>query len=937
MKPHPCPAANTSGLPRAAAGKRLAVSAVAAVLSLTLFPAAGTAAVRLALIEGGEEALTMQLAQPIERVLREAGPGAELLAADEAACVFGGGEYRLSLPPGVNLPAAASGAPAAALESDAEVLFVYPPDASLTDALRKAAADSSTFRMADSVLLSVAKAVLSVEKGGNGADSLLLRAELAHQVSGRRRKGLAAYYRIRWKNAPFILIVVGRAYGGLGRLAAAAAMEKNYGLIGVARGGTFGGSGSELRGRALVETLERAGLAYAAVADAEIDNWRGLEAYLRERPGGIKYLSANLVYSSAPARTPLPPYAVFSSSGVRVALVGLTPERAGRVLAASGLKDLEISDPVAAVKTLLPRLRGEVDVVVVLSALAAADNARLAEATRGIDLILADDAPFLTFTPPPTSIVVEKGRPAFANPFPPVRAYWPALNIVELEFTPAVTGADWRVIQKAVLLDDSIAPAAGFAELELKPFSAESSSGTALFPAARDVFPDRARTGIPIYEARDFWTLAAAALAEEAGAEAGLLAVQPLANSTVGAVRETLARQWLSFPDTAVLASIPGSMLNSLAEEAAGQKARVDAGLPPEGRFDFVVSGFDTEKRLVRGIPFDPNDYYLVSTSGNAAKMLHLPGPYRVLIGTPTVAAAALEGLRAASGTPGGTNWRGWMSGGSVSEPGLWKVNFRDISLNIRQTRVSRSDRFDVVPNSRIHGMDEFMLGGTLKADADYQRKDYKLTNTLDLEYAKDRLAPRGAPATTNLIANRYMFLMLGTRRAGEVPYRWLASSWGPSLGVQTDGEFQSMSGLKRKQTYSLFPGVELYGGSVVETLSLTSNFTRDLSREHPNTQTGLRARALVSLPAGPSGARLNAEVWNNFFFRAHNDDPSDLRCEGQATAKVSVPLSKSLMLSPFVDLYWLQLKVRPVWGYSLMTGISIGFSRLWKPQYEHF
>jgi hypothetical protein len=181
------------------------------------------------------------------------------------------------------------------------------------------------------------------------------------------------------------------------------------------------------------------------------------------------------------------------------------------------------------------------------------------------------------------------------------------------------------------------------------------------------------------------------------------------------------------------------------------------------------------------------------------------------------------------------------------------------------------------------------------------------------------------------------MFLTLDTKRVGGVPYAWLARSWGPSVGLQYDGEFQSTPGLRRKQVYSVFPGVEFFDGSVVRTLTGSGILKRDLSRDPPNTQTGLRLRALISTPVGPGGAKLDAELWNNYFFLTRRDAASDLRIEGDANAKLSIPIRQHLSVAPFVDFYWFGLKTRPAYGYSLMTGLSIGFSRLWKPQYEDF
>ena len=52
---------------------------------------------------------------------------------------------------------------------------------------------------------------------------------------------------------------------------------------------------------------------------------------------------------------------------------------------------------------------------------------------------------------------------------------------------------------------------------------------------------------------------------------------------------------------------------------------------------------------------------------------------------------------------------------------------------------------------------------------------------------------------------------------------------------------------------------------------------------------------------------------------------------------KLRIPIRRHLFIAPFLDFYSFALKTRPLWGYSAMTGVSIGFSRVWKPQYEKF
>jgi hypothetical protein len=897
--------------------------------------APATPPVRLALIEDTPTRYTLMLTQPVERVLREAGTGASLIGVDEVPCDFSGPNYFFRLPPNMDAPDTTATSEAAALEGVSEIAIVYPRDPELIAALKAAAADPDTFRIPNAIRLHEREAQASATMSSSGGRVLTVYADLSRPSTGLWRTGLAAYYRLRWKGRDAVIAVIGRTYGGLGRLGAAARRAAELGgpFTGLARGGTFGSVVSDAHGRAVVDALARAGLRYSAVDRSELEDWGDLRAY-RAEPGAVSYLSANLVYSSAPAVSYFPPYAVFDASGTRVAVVGLTPPDADRSLPAEPA--LTIADPVRAVQALVPVLREKADVVVALGWMRPADAARLASSTRGLDLILADDAPFLSATAPPKTVFEQDDRPIFANPLSPVRVYAPALNVLDVSRRAAGDRADWTVSQTAELLDDRLNPEDGFPTPSLAKFAAVRSTEAALLPPARDVFPPERTGGLPLYEARDFWTLSAALLAEAAHAEAGLLPVHHLQPQTVGALREDGVKQWLGRRDAVVLASVPGSRLKSLADQAAAQARAEQAGLSGDGGLHFVVSGFDADG-LLRGAPLDPAGNYLVATSQRAADALGLtpaPGSSPPPGGVP---GAVLSSLRARAGRTKPARYRAWMTGAPVSAPGLWEINFRDISLNLRQTQVVRDDAFDAVQNSRVQGFNELLIGGALKTDAEYLHQDFKWTNTVEMEYAKSRLTPRNAPPTTNLAANRIMLLTLGTRRIGGIPYGWLAQSWGPSLGFQFDSEFESSPGLRRKQVYSAFPGVEFFDGSVLKSLEASGILKRDLSRDPPNTQSGLRLRALVSTPVGPSGARLDGEVWNNYFFLTPHDGPSDLRMEGDANAKLSIPIRRYLSVAPFVDVYWFGLKTRPLWGYNLMTGISIGFSRLWKPQYEPF
>ncbi|TPW19604.1 MAG: hypothetical protein FD126_2515, partial [Elusimicrobia bacterium] len=66
-------------------------------------------------------------------------------------------------------------------------------------------------------------------------------------------------------------------------------------------------------------------------------------------------------------------------------------------------------------------------------------------------------------------------------------------------------------------------------------------------------------------------------------------------------------------------------------------------------------------------------------------------------------------------------------------------------------------------------------------------------------------------------------------------------------------------------------------------------------------------------------------------------DTPADLRLELEASVKLHIPFFKRFTLAPYFDFLYVQHKVTPADGYSAITGLSLGFSRLWKPKYEDF
>ncbi|MCX5797718.1 MAG: hypothetical protein NTY77_19685 [Elusimicrobia bacterium] len=889
-------------------------------------------AVRIALIDNILPHFTQEdLEAPLRRLLLQFPSSGTLRNIEFLPCYYSGSDYRFRIPDG--LGTVPDQAPAAVLETEAAVAIISPPIPALVAGLLRAGQDPSSFEALWSVHPATRSLALSMATTPSG-DSLVTALIDPSQGEGARwHNTAAALARLRWEGQDAYIIMVGKGFGGLGRLATALQRERSHGppIIGVSHQDILGDPLAELKGTALTDALSKLGLAYSAVGSAEIFNWADLARYRGDHPDGIQLLSANLVYSSAPTVSFLPDHVMVEAGGLKVAITAITSPDANRYLARSGLGHLTVRDPLPALEERLPKFREQADVVVLL-AHAKEVSMDLRLLARGVDLILAESGGEPTGTQGSEMDVIEKGRKEYEPPLATLRDYPLALDIAEVSVERRPGGRDMHLRSRTILLDESVPIADSFSEFEPESFGITFSTEPPLIPAARDIFPPAAQAR-EIGD-REFWTMAADLIAEETGSEAGLLRAWPRGVPSDAGIKESLLRVWLRYDDQPVRLSLKGSQLKALMAESRSWNERAE-GIGGEPAF--VIGGLGPAgTTTVHGVPVEPNDHYRVTTTQIFADILGLPAEREPVPGNRSMADIVLAALRKRQGSQPGC-YRDWMEGRPIREKGLWRIDFRDVSLNLQNTQVVRDDAFNSVSNPRIQGSNELLIAGEVRTDADYLLRDYKWGNTLELDYARSSLRPRNQPPITNVTANRLSLTTSGTRRLGAIPTPWLARSWGPSLAFNYETQLEATPPLRRRQIFSAYPGVEFYDGAFVRSLRLAANIKRDYSVDPVHTQYGLRTRALLARDFGPGPVKFEGEAWANYFFLTDHDQPQDLRWESDVNFKLRIPIFKHLTIAPFLDFYSFALKTRPLWGYSAMTGVSLGFSRVWKPQYEKF
>lgn len=137
-------------------------------------------------------------------------------------------------------------------------------------------------------------------------------------------------------------------------------------------------------GRVIVEAMNAMG--YDAMAVGQMDLAKGVDTLqARAKEARFAILSCNLV--DAQSQQPIfQPYTILERGGVRFGVIGVTEPEA---LQAPGVREAaQVLDPVGAVKKYLAEIKGQSDVLIVLSHLGVERDRALAQAIPEIALII---------------------------------------------------------------------------------------------------------------------------------------------------------------------------------------------------------------------------------------------------------------------------------------------------------------------------------------------------------------------------------------------------------------------------------------------------------------------------------------------------------------------------------------------------------------------
>lgn len=139
-------------------------------------------------------------------------------------------------------------------------------------------------------------------------------------------------------------------------------------------------------GASMVDALNKAGLDVMVPGNHDY-NYGHDVLLLRAAQAEFPVLAANVFMKTSGERF-LPPYAFFELDGVRIAVIGFSPVTTPVTTHPKNVEALYFEDPLAIAAELVPQLREQADLVVVLSHLGFDEDVALATAVPGIDVIV---------------------------------------------------------------------------------------------------------------------------------------------------------------------------------------------------------------------------------------------------------------------------------------------------------------------------------------------------------------------------------------------------------------------------------------------------------------------------------------------------------------------------------------------------------------------
>ncbi len=723
------------------------------------------------------------------------------------------------------------------------------------------------------------------------------------------------------------------------------------------RGGDLGATNAD-RARLDYSTLTELGYSVSVPFEFELSlGAEGLKQIREEFPG-IAFLAANVRAKDSLLFTP---HRVVEVGTARIGMFGLVNPRVRELMPRETLDDYTFETFQEAAKRQVQMLRANgADVVIALTNLDPPDNAALAQAVSGIDVVVADLGEQWTVESKRT-VVTLSNRPSSRPESPALVAQGVAngIGVGCLDLALAIDSSSGSVHLASVShemfpITDRIARDAQFlARIAANANVKKPERGELMFPSFveltdrhpylrdYDEVTKQGRVSKPLWE-----EFLARLLRLRGQAEVAIIRPLSYFPPLIGKLHENEIGGWLWTEDEIVLLDLSGADIRKVMLEDANA--------------ELAVSGLDRTQWKILGRSIEDHVYYRVATTdvlyegarfrsfANARRVRRRfrVQPDGIIVASSdgralTIKDFAFRELRQLRASARGDEYLDLMASLVAPDPQyvtLFSVAFDQPTLWLSLNRNHNSGGYGAVPESRVASNDSWVVG--LSGRMEFAREGRTFATALGFVVAYARQSqtlPTGDKQTNESADNFEIDFTVRPRGASEA-----GSRMRPFLRGVFDSEFTATTDRLTGEKNPHQRAVRGIGGLLLlpqkHWRRAEAGFVLQTDIGQPGTQFGVQLRSDLHRPIGPSGQLIYR--WRNeatYLFPSQHDTEADLALRYHMINELLLPLVDELSLSVAADLFFYKGKVettnRP--GVSLLLRIGLTYDRLWKPRYQ--
>lgn len=687
-----------------------------------------------------------------------------------------------------------------------------------------------------------------------------------------------------------------------------------------------------------------------------------LNTLAKEHPT-LTLMSSNVQSPGYPAL--FTPFKYLMVDSIRIGLMAFTDPTLETNLPGKILKNIKFEDIViAANKTIDSLRRFKPDIIIALSNMSIADNARLVENIKGINLISAnftDHAKGWTTSKEITVNRAEKQGAGAPYALSAIRDFGIEIGRVELKFVLDDTlegGKLHALAEKSYKVSDRTASDVQLMDALTKAVPVvNEEQGDLLFPAFIDLIEQKpeladfdettkkGRISKPLWE-----KFIARILTHGAPAEIAIIRKIPTFLPLIGKLHEREVRSWLWFEDEIVMMDMKGADIIRLLEadnDGTLTTSGIEALVLPKGIFYRIM-----------GRPVQNDVYYRVATTNvisNGVLKEYFREGLREESHFEIQNNGELKGLKSGPVLPLRdyvlSELRRLRSYGKGKEhhariaellvpkrtyPKLFSFNFDRPTLWTSFNRTIKSEGYEAIPESRIISQNSFVLGteGGILASLDMEKSELNFGSRIAFAQQSVNMGNGLTQKTENAddINVNITFKYRGRKKVAVHPYTRIEydSEFTPTINRITNLEnarqkiLRNVLGISRGRTIK-WPILEL-----------GLNAENDFSNS--NYQYGIQGRSLNLLPLDKNWNVIYS-LSNNFYYYLpnQNDSERDLSFKYNMVHEVLIPLFGDISLTMAADLFFFkgktELNKEP--GMNMLMKVGLSYNRLWKPKFQ--